>query len=67
MTEAKKTKPEAAEAPKAKTVELVALRAVYGLMIHPYTQARFDQSKATDHELDGWVKTQMDAGKIAFA
>jgi hypothetical protein len=52
---------------RPKTIETMPLRAVYGLLIHPYTQARFDSDKVVDHVVDDWVKTQMDGGKLKFA
>lgn len=51
-------------APATKSVELHALRAVHGLLIHPYTQARFNTDKPLDHELDGWCKIQIEYGKL---
>jgi hypothetical protein len=56
-----------AAAPKVETVELVELRSVYGLMIHPYTEAHFNIGPVTKHVIYGWVKGQMEAGKIVLA
>ena len=53
------------ELPKAREVDLYDMKAVYGLLIHPYTQTRFNRDKAIGHELDGWCKTQIEAGKLA--
>lgn len=51
----------------AKKIEVVSLVGVHGRIQHPYTLAWFDQGVAKDHQIDGWVKGQMEAGKIALA
>lgn len=45
------------------------LRAVHGELVHPYSkpEVRFSTENAKSHELDGWVKIQMDAGKLVEA
>lgn len=53
-----------AEAPKPKTIEVYNLKAVHGLLIHPYTHTRFVPDKALSHEIDGWCKSQIEAGKL---
>jgi hypothetical protein len=62
MSEVKSPVVVAAPAPKVKVVH--AMRAVHGLLIHPYTHTRFNTDKALDHELDGWCAAQIEAKKL---
>ena len=39
-------------------------RAVYGLMVHPFTSAHFDQNSEVEHVEDSWVTSQVEAGKL---
>lgn len=50
-----------------KTVELHDMKAVYGLLIHPYTLTHFRTEKASPHELDSWCQVQIDGGKLELA
>lgn len=41
------------------------LRSVFGAMVHPYSNVRFDPYTVSDmNELDGWTQVQIDAGKL---
>jgi hypothetical protein len=54
------------QTPSAKPTTPVSKKfsAVYGLIIHPFTQARFDIGSNTLAEVDSWVQCQLDAGKL---
>lgn len=42
------------------------LRAVYGRMVHPFTQDEFNVGTVTTVEtIDSWTQVQVDAGKLA--
>lgn len=49
-------------APKAK---ILRLKAVHGDIVHPTDATVFTVDSSKKHELDGWVKMQLDAGKLA--
>jgi len=55
--------------PVAAKPRKLLLRAVHGELVHPYTrpEVRFSTENAKSHEVDGWVKIQMDAGKLVEA
>ena len=40
------------------------IRAVFGDIIHPYTETRFTTSASKVHEVDSWITIQLEAGKI---
>lgn len=49
---------------QAKPVK-VLIRAVHGLMIHPYTHAAFNTETITPvDERDAWLDCQIEAGKL---
>jgi len=45
-------------------IEVFNMRAVHGLLIHPYTQARFVTDKDHEHVKDLWCEIQIEAGKL---
>lgn len=53
------------EAPKVKAKK-VALRAVHGLLVHPFLkpEVRFTPDTLVKAEIDAWVKVQLEAGKL---
>lgn len=53
-----------ADATKAKTVEMYDMKAVHGLLIHPYTLTNFVTEKPTPHVKDAWCVVQIEAGKL---
>jgi hypothetical protein len=64
MSTAKVTKSVQA-APKQSTADQVAhLKAVYGYMVHPFTNETFNIDRVTAAMLDNWVQAQIDAGKL---
>ncbi len=42
------------------------IRAVHGDLLHPYTDVRFTTTDEKRVQVDGWVKAQGDAGKLAI-
>jgi len=50
--------------PEPKTIEVYSIRAVHGLMIHPFDETRFEPDAAKPHVRDGWVDVQIEAGKL---
>jgi len=51
-----------------KVGQTVRLKAVYGRLHHPYLKPEvvFDIDKSHKIEVDGWMKVQFDAGKLAI-
>ncbi len=39
-------------------------KSVYGVMIHPYTGTEFSTDSATVANIDSWIKSQIEAGKM---
>lgn len=45
---------------------LATVKSVVGLLIHPFTQARFGEEPTKGVEVDWWVKNQHEAGKLIY-
>ena len=50
--------------PTPKQVKLI--QAVYGRMVDPHTGEEFTQTPKTAGEINGWVQSQLDAGKLVL-
>ena len=44
----------------------VTVKSVVGLMIHPFTQVRFEDEPVQGVEIDWWIKNQVEAGKLTY-
>lgn len=65
--EAARAEEQAALAAKGRVVKLVDISAVFGDVYHPFTQVKFETGAMTPHEIDDWVKAQIDGGKLKLA
>lgn len=45
---------------------LATVKSVVGLLIHPFTQVRFDGEPVKGIEVDWWIKNQVEAGKLTY-
>jgi hypothetical protein len=50
--------------PKAPAKKPVLLQAVHGDLVHPLTALRFEMGRPTKCEVDAWIQSQIDAGKL---
>lgn len=56
--------PKPAPIPQAEAEQVVRLKAVYGYMVHPFTNETFNVDRVTTVMLDSWAQAQVDAGKL---
>jgi hypothetical protein len=63
-TKSTQVPPKAPPIPQAKADQVAHLKAVYGYMVHPFTNETFNIDRVTAAMLDSWVQAQIDAGKL---
>lgn len=62
-TMSEKNQPKAAEATPAEP-KIARVRAIHGLMVHPFNSKHIDTDSEAKIEIDSWVQIQIDAGKL---
>lgn len=54
------------KAPTKVEPALATVKSVVGLLIHPFTQVRFDDEPVENVEVDWWIENQVEAGKLTY-
>lgn len=65
MSEQNQTEETAPKRGRPAKPKVTKVRAVYGLMVHPFAHHRFDRDLTVElEEVDNWTRVQIEAGKL---